>query len=112
MKINMLFPYGRSALLATVSFWGYYFIRICIEGLIGIFYSNDNTEVNGYPESYFTVCLVVAAIAFFVFCLDACFANTGKRAIYIEKSKEKERTHQNCRKGLIFLLHNGIIYFA
>ena len=87
----MLFPYGRSALLATVSFWGYYFIRICIEGLISIFYSNDNTEVNGYPESYFTVCLVVAAIAFFVFCLDACFANTGKRAIYIEKSKEKER---------------------
>lgn len=91
MKINMLFPYGRSALLATVSFWGYYFIRICIEGLISIFYSNDNTEVNGYPESYFTVCLVVAAIAFFVFCLDACFANTGKRASYIEKSKEKER---------------------
>lgn len=90
MNMQKLFPIGRSALLSTVAFWGFYFIRICIDGLVGIFYSNDDTEVNGYPDSYFTVCLIVAAIAFFVFCLDVCFANSGKRACYIEKSKEKE----------------------
>ncbi len=90
MNVQKLIPFGRSALLSTVAFWGYYFIRICIEGLVSIFYSNDNTEVNGYPESYFTACSVIAAIAFFVFCLDVCFANTAKRAAYIEKSKEKE----------------------
>ncbi|MBR5779481.1 MAG: hypothetical protein IKY21_02510 [Clostridia bacterium] len=90
MKLQKLLPLGRSALLSTIAFWGYYFITTCINGLVSIFYSNDDTEVNGYPDSYFTVCLVVAAIAFFFFCLDTCFANFGKRAAYIEKSKEKE----------------------
>ena len=90
MTMQKLFPIGRGALLSTIAFWGYYFITTCINGLISIFYSDDNTEVNGYPDSYFTVCLVVTAIAFFFFCLDMCFANSGKRAAYIEKSKEKE----------------------
>ena len=90
MKLQKFFPIGRSALLSTVAFWGFYFIQTCINGLVGIFYSNDNTEVNGYPDSYYTVCLAVAAVAFFIFCLDVCFANTGKRAAYIENSKEKE----------------------
>lgn len=90
MKLQKLLPIGRSALLSTVAFWGYYFVTTCISGLVSIFYSNDDTEVNGYPDSYFTVCLVIAAIAFFFFCLDVCFANFGKRAAYIEKSKEKE----------------------
>ncbi len=90
MNVQKLIPFGRSALLSTVAFWGYYFITKCIYGLVSIFYSNDNTEVNGYPESYFTVAAAVTAVAFLAFCFDVCFANTAKRAAYIEKSKEKE----------------------
>lgn len=90
MDIKKYLPAVNKAILATYSFWGYYFVRYLIYGILSVFYENEDTEFLGYPETYYTLCVVFSVILLLPYCIDSISCDIYAKREYMKNSAEKE----------------------
>ena len=90
MDIKKYLALARKAMLATLSFWGYYFVRTLAYGVVKVFFYNEDTEIFGYPELYFSLSAVLSLIVIVPYCLDSLSCDTVAKNAYIASCAEKQ----------------------
>lgn len=85
MDARKYFPFFRKALIAALSFWGYFVVRIFTVAVVTAIYTDSDTMFVGLHPSYGIACALASIIVLFIYAFDSYACDTVYCLNYLDE---------------------------